>query len=290
MPNVIALRKTYSTLLDEAYKLASLTAVLDGPNDLAQEGANANEILIPKMSMSGLADYDKQTGYALGDVTLDYETKKCDYDRGRMFTVDAMDNIESAGIAFGRLSGEFLRTQVVPELDTWRLAKYAGYASGNNVATGAIADGKAGIAAIRAGKTAIKNAEAKTETCYLFISTTLKGMIDDLDTTASKKAMDYEFDLYTNDAVQKKLATITDDELLGSDAQVTIVMVDLFEVKSEDPNTCTARKRDWSVIPDTEGDGTDALIYKGSFKAAGEIIKGTATTTDSWQTCTFTAE
>ena len=97
MPNVIALRKTYSTLLDEAYKLASLTAVLDGPNDLAQEGANANEILIPKMSMSGLADYDKQTGYALGDVTLDYETKKCDYDRGRMFTVDAMDNIESAG-------------------------------------------------------------------------------------------------------------------------------------------------------------------------------------------------
>lgn len=50
------------------------------------------------------------------------------------------------------------------------------------------------------------------------------------------------------------------------------------------------RKRDWSVIPDTEGDGTDALIYKGSLKAAGEIIKGTATTTDSWQTCTFTAE
>ena len=190
MANAITLRKTYSTLLDEAYKLASLTAVLDGPNDLAQEGANANEILIPKMSMSGLADYDKQTGYALGDVMLDYETKKCDYDRGRMFTVDAMDNIESAGIAFGRLSGEFLRTQVVPELDTWRLAKYAGYASGNNVATGAIADGKAGIAAIRAGKTAIKNAEAKTETCYLFISTTLKGMIDDLDTTASKKAME----------------------------------------------------------------------------------------------------
>ena len=45
----------------------------------------------------------------------------------------------------------------------------------------------------------------------------------------------------------------------------------------------------WSVIPDTEGDGTDALIYKGSFKAAGEITKGTATTTDGWKTCTFTA-
>ncbi len=235
MANTIALRKAYSTALDEVYKLASLTAVLDGPNELVREGANANEILIPKMTMNGLANYNKQTGYVPGDITLEYETKKCTYDRGRMFTVDAMDNIESAGVAFGRLAAEFLRTQVVditleyetkkctydrgrmftvdamdniesagvafgrlaaeflrtqvvPELDAWRLASYAGYATGKVAA--AIADGKAGIAAIRTGKTAIKNAEARTETCYLFISTALKGMIDDLDTTASKKAME----------------------------------------------------------------------------------------------------
>lgn len=116
MANTIALRKAYATMLDEVYKLASLTAVLDGPNELVKEGANANEILIPKMTMSGLANYNKQTGYVAGDVTLEYETKKCTYDRGRMFTVDAMDNIESAGVAFGRLSGEFLRTQVFRNL------------------------------------------------------------------------------------------------------------------------------------------------------------------------------
>ena len=190
MANTIALRKAYSTMLDEVYKLASLTAVLDGPNELVKEGANANEILIPKMTMSGLANYNKQTGYVAGDVTLEYETKKCDYDRGRMFTVDAMDNIESAGVAFGRLSGEFLRTQVVPELDAWRLAKYARFAPTGQAVTEAIADGKAGIAAIRKGKTAIENAEAKPETCYLFISATLAGMIEDLDTTASKKVME----------------------------------------------------------------------------------------------------
>ena len=102
MANVIALRKAYSTLLDEVYKTSALTAVLDGPSELVREGANANEILIPKMTMQGLANYNKQTGYVAGDVTLDYETKKCDYDRGRKFAVDAMDNIESAGVAFGR--------------------------------------------------------------------------------------------------------------------------------------------------------------------------------------------
>lgn len=78
MANTIALRKAYSTMLDEVYKLASLTAVLDGPNELVREGANANEILIPKMSMQGLANYNKQTGYVAGDVTLEYETKNVD--------------------------------------------------------------------------------------------------------------------------------------------------------------------------------------------------------------------
>lgn len=189
MANSIALRKQYSTLLDEVYKLSSLTSVLDGPNELIREGANANEILIPKMSMQGLADYNKQTGYVSGDVTLEYETKKCTYDRGRMFTVDAMDNIESAGIAFGRLSGEFLRTKVVPELDAWRLASYA-QISGITTVSAALANGKEALAALRAARGKIENAEANLATCYLFINPTVYGMIEDLDTSASRKAIE----------------------------------------------------------------------------------------------------
>lgn len=101
------------------------------------------------------------------------------------------------------------------------------------------------------------------------------------DVVGYAPAIDYEFDRYTNDPVHEKIAAITDDEILGTEAQVDIVVVDLFEQKTSE-TTCTARKRTWSVIPDTEGDGTDALIYKGSFKAAGEITKGTATATDGY--------
>lgn len=189
MANTIELRKQYSAMLDEVYKLASLTSVLDGPNDLVQEGANANEILIPKMSMQGLADYNRQSGYVSGDVTLEYETKKCGYDRGRMFTIDAMDNIESAGIAFGRLSGEFLRTKVAPELDAYRLAGYA-QISGIKTTSADLADGKSALAALRAARGEIENAEANLATCYLFINPTVYGLIEDLDTTASKKAIE----------------------------------------------------------------------------------------------------
>src|SRR5699024_3225688 len=107
----------------------------------------------------GLADYNKQTGYVAGAVTPEYETKKCTYDRGRMFTVDAMDNIESAGIAFGRLSGEFLRTKVVPELDAWRLASYA-QISGVTTVNANLSDGKTALAALRTARGKIENAEA----------------------------------------------------------------------------------------------------------------------------------
>lgn len=189
MPNTIKLRKQYSTLLDEIYKLASLTAVLDGPNELVREGANANEILIPKMSMQGLANYNKQTGYEAGGITLDYETKKCTYDRGRMFAIDAVDNIETASVAFGRLSSEFLRTKVVPELDAYRLSSYASIDGVTTVAA-ALENGKAALAALRAAKSKIENAEANLATCYLFINPTVYGMIEDLDTTASKKAIE----------------------------------------------------------------------------------------------------
>ena len=44
MSNNIALRKEYlSGLLDQVYKLSSLTAVLDGANELAREGGSERE-------------------------------------------------------------------------------------------------------------------------------------------------------------------------------------------------------------------------------------------------------
>ena len=44
MANNLALQKKYVTMLDEVYKLASLTAKLDGAAELAKQGANANEL------------------------------------------------------------------------------------------------------------------------------------------------------------------------------------------------------------------------------------------------------
>ncbi|WP_302327976.1 hypothetical protein [Enterocloster lavalensis] len=94
----------------------------------------------------------------------------------------------------------------------------------------------------------------------------------------------YSFDRHSPFSVHEKIADITDNEKTGSDAQIDIVTVDLFS----EGDAKLARKRTYSIIPDTTGDGTDALIYSGNFRAAGDIVMGTAVSKDGWQTATFT--
>lgn len=190
MPNSIELAKSYVPLLDEVYKNACLTADLDGNPDLVREGANANELVIPKLSMDGLANYSRNGGYVGGDVTLTYETVACNFDRGRMFNVDVMDNLETAGIAFGRLAGEFLRTKVVPEIDAFRFATYASVSGISKVASGAtLADGPAVISALRAAVTQMDNDEVPAEQRFLYITPLLKGYLDDMDTNKSREIL-----------------------------------------------------------------------------------------------------
>lgn len=188
MANTIELAKKYIPMLDEVYKNASLTAKLDGAPELAQQGANANELIVPMLDMQGLGDYDRNSGYASGNVTMTNETVKCNFDRGRMFTVDNMDNAETAGLAFGRLAGEFIRTKVVPELDAFRFASYCGK-SGITKKEETLNDGAAVLAALRVAITAMDEAEVPMEDRHLFITPTLDGMIADLDTTKSREIL-----------------------------------------------------------------------------------------------------
>lgn len=191
MANAITLAKQFIPILDEVYKLASLTAKLDGAADLVRQGASANELIIPKLSMQGLGAYSRNSGYVSGDVTLTNETVSCNFDRGRMFQVDNMDNLETAGIAFGRLAGEFVRTKVVPELDAFRFAKYASLTGISKISAGASLTTGAGVVeALRAGTNKMDEDEVPYEDRHLFITPTLYGLVQDMDTTKSKSVLE----------------------------------------------------------------------------------------------------
>lgn len=162
--------------------------MLDGAPELAKEGANADELVIPKIEMDGLADYDRASGYKAGDVSFTNETVKCNFDRGRMFTVDNVDNMDTAGVVISRLGSEFIRTKVTPELDAFRMATYAGI-DGADITAGTYTTGEQVLAAISAKADAMTNAEVPEEDRHLFITPTLLGLVRDLDTTKSKEVL-----------------------------------------------------------------------------------------------------
>lgn len=111
---------------------------------------------------------------------------------------------------------------------------------------------------------------------------------EESDVTGYSPSMSYAFDQYKGNAVHDDIVNITDNELTGNDAVREIVLVDLADKKTG--GGYAARKRSFAVIPDSEGDSTDAYTYSGTFKTKGEGTKGTAVLAADEQTVTFTED
>ena len=101
-------------------------------NVLRSKFVGAKTVLLPEMELSGLGDYDRDTGFIKGTVTVSNRPYTLSMDRARSFQLDREDEDETgiAGLA-GQVLGEFVRTKVVPEVDAYCLSKLAGLAATN---------------------------------------------------------------------------------------------------------------------------------------------------------------
>lgn len=189
MPNNIELVSTSVALLDEVYKEYSLTQDLESSSAIVRHGNNTNEILYPKISMDGLGDYDRNSGYVEGSASLEWETVKFNYDRGRTFQIDSMDNEETINLAFGRLGAEFVRTKVVPELDAVRFATYCG-TTGINTKSENLTSGESVCNALMSANVLMDEAEVTQEGRILYITPTFYETIKAMDTYKSRAMLE----------------------------------------------------------------------------------------------------
>lgn len=186
MSNTLALAKRYMDALDEVYKLASLTADLDGDTSDIRDGANAEEFVIPKMTLQGLATY--AGSFVSGDISLAWETVKANFSRGRGFNVDAVDNGDTGINMISKVLAAFEREKVVPEVDAFRFASYAALA-GTSPAGATLGDAAATVAALRVAVTALDEAEVPEGSAILYITSLLRGYVEDMDTTKSRELL-----------------------------------------------------------------------------------------------------
>lgn len=183
MANTLPQVQQYITgILDEVYKRTSVSAILDMDSELVRDiEGMPGTVQIPSISFSGgLADYNKSTGAVAGDVTLEWQAFKLTKDRARKFTIDSVDNMESAGVALANLASQFMRVHVIPEIDAYRFGIYAGKAPSGQKVAAAISNATI-EGAIETGIETLMDNEVPKENLVLFMSnaayTQLKGAV-----------------------------------------------------------------------------------------------------------------
>ena len=189
MPNNIALAKNYVALLDEVYRTASVTADLTSDATLIRAGANVNELIYPQISVTGLGDYDRNSGYTNGAVDLVWKTATFNYDRGTKISVDTMDNQETFDLAFGAAGATLQREKVAPEADAFTFATLAG-TEGISIATPkSIVSAEEFLAELLAAKNKMDEDEVPEEGRILYATPTLMNAVMALDTTKSREVL-----------------------------------------------------------------------------------------------------
>jgi hypothetical protein len=144
--NSIALAKEYLGILDEVYADEVLTSDLNTGAANVKPSGRAGSFLVRKLSMVGLGNYNRGTGYPTGDLTSTWEEKTYTADRGRSFMLDVMDATE-ADLEAITVASEFLRVKVVPEIDAFRFSQIAKTSGIQTVAGAALTTSAAVLAA-----------------------------------------------------------------------------------------------------------------------------------------------
>ena len=189
MANTIALAKNYTSILDEVYCGASVTADLTSDNSMVRAGANANEIIYPQISVTGLGDYSRNSGYTQGSVDLEWKTATFNYDRGTKISVDVMDDEESRDIAFTMAGAELMRTKVAPEADAFTFATLAGISGISTATPATYADATEFLQALIEAKNKMDEDEVPEEGRILYATPTLMNGVMALDTTKSREIL-----------------------------------------------------------------------------------------------------
>lgn len=175
MANTIGYAQKFLPIIDDIYKAQSVTEGMDASTKADFTGAN--EVKVLKVSTTGLGDYSREDGYPKGDVTAAWETLTLTEERGKEFSIDRMDNEETLGMTFGKVTGTFMRDHVAPELDAYRFAKYAG-TSGILTADAAVLTKDTIIAAIDEAVRAMDAEEVPETGRKLYINSDLKPILN----------------------------------------------------------------------------------------------------------------
>lgn len=165
--------------LDQAVIIGATTGWMEAnAGEVIYNGGD--EVKIPTMTTSGLADYDRDNGFVQGGITLKYNTYKMTQDRGRTFQIDRMDVDESGFVATSaNLIKTFQTQQVIPEIDSYRYSTIADIAVKANQSEAVALTADNALTKIREHIRAVQDIVGDDVPLILTMSTKTRALIED---------------------------------------------------------------------------------------------------------------
>jgi len=199
--NSIGLATEYVPILDAKYQYESRTAILDTAQDRVLYDPSAHTFKLFEIDMVGQANYSRNDGFVRGDVTAQWHDYAPQYDRGRQFVVDRIDNAEAKSMIFPALGEEYMRLHVIPETDALRFQAYSKAASDSMKTAENISTSSGMVDAVDLGTEKLDNAEVPYEGRILFVNPTtyrlLKSGITRY-TMNGENGIDYNVEMYND--------------------------------------------------------------------------------------------
>ncbi len=134
--NTLAFATKFADQLDKMITQKAVTGFM-ADNVLRAKFVGAKTVILPDIDFVGLADYDRDSGFAKGAMSVNHTSYQLNKDRARTLQIDRED-MDETGIAnlAGKIMSEYVRTKVIPEVDAYTLSKLAGMAATADEATG----------------------------------------------------------------------------------------------------------------------------------------------------------
>lgn len=127
--NSLSFATKFADVLDKKLVQASVTSVFEDKS-FVSKFSGAKTVKIPDIGFVGLGNYDRDSGFPNGAVSVVHTDYTLSKDRARTFKIDRED-MDETGIAnlAGQVMSEFVRTEVAPEVDAYGLSKLYGIAA-----------------------------------------------------------------------------------------------------------------------------------------------------------------
>ena len=177
--NTLEMAKIFQQSLDKQMLVGATSGWMEtNASNVKYNGGDT--VRMPEISTTGLAKYDRDTGFNQGSVTLAYKDYQLTQDRGRTFHLDAMDIDESNFVASaGNVMGEFQRLQVIPEVDAYRYSRIVALAKGASHETATFTPTKDNILdALDADITKIQDIVGDGEPLVIVMSTPVRTILN----------------------------------------------------------------------------------------------------------------